>query len=186
MDSPQTKETLKNIRKLIAEDKLDKAFKELTILGENLNITSLNNDGAILSGKFSGVEKDLNSGILKYEDFQIEKTRISKALTDLLSQIEDGTIITPTIEPIPASTPVIPPTPPVNQSISKTLDYVFMGLVVTLFLTCIGGLIYTLLFLSEQIFPGTMSMSGLFGCLYFMNSWRSKLGVSNVLQTIPA
>lgn len=182
MDSPQTKETLKNIRKLIAEDKLDKAFQELTVLGEDLNISSLNNDGAILSGKFSGVEKDLNSGILKYEDFQIEKTRISKALTDLLSQIEDGTIIKPT----PAPKPVPSPTPPINGSVSKTLDYIFMGLVVTLFLTCIGGLIYTLLFISDQVVPGTMSMSGLFGCLYFMNSWRSKLGVSSVLQTIPA
>lgn len=188
MDSPQTKEALQNIRKLIAEDDLDKAFDTLSELGASLNISSLSNDVTILSGKFSGLEKDYNSGIIKYEDFQLEKTKLSKVLTQLVSQVEDGSIQDVPIEETSTTSPADSPKPvqqvvmnAQNQGVSKKLDYLFMGLIVLLFLTCIGGLVFTLFTSSGNVFTGTFSMSGILGCLFSLNSWRSKLGVNPVL-----
>jgi len=79
---------IQNIRKLIAEAKIDQAIKEMLVLAKETDYFNMINT---LSGAFAKLRKDIMLGILDRSDESRETNRISANLLELLSQFEkDG------------------------------------------------------------------------------------------------
>jgi len=188
MNTPKSIEKLEEIKELVGEDKLKTAIEELEKLGKALNLDVLSNEAIQLSRRLSNVERDIDRRTESSANIGIEENRITESVLNLINRVEDGSLIN---EPVPP-TPQPPPPPPQPQpsqppqSISTILDYIFIGLIVILFLTCIGGLVFTFISESGSLPSGLISMSGIFGCFFSMDSWRSKLRSRTVFQTTPA
>lgn len=178
MNTPKSTEKLEEIKELVRKDKLKTAIEELEELGKVLNLNALSNEAIQLSRRLSNVERDINRRTESSTNIGIEENRITESVLKLINRVKDGSLID---EPVPPT-----PSPPPPQSISTILDYIFIGLIIILFLTCIGGLVFTFISTSGSLPSGLISMSGIFGCLFSMNSWRSKLGSRPVFQTTPA
>ncbi len=81
-------EYIKNIRNLIAQNKLDEAIKQLQLLLKN----SPKLDEAILhSASFHDIRRQIRLGIVNHAEANMAQNQIRASLLDLLYEIEDST-----------------------------------------------------------------------------------------------
>ncbi len=74
------------ILELLQEDKLDEALNELAKI---TGTTNLQSDVIILKRRTTENKESFNRGILSYDDFSIQKNRISLAILDIISNLGD-------------------------------------------------------------------------------------------------
>lgn len=79
--------TYAEMRKMLAQDKLAKLIESLHAATAHLD-TDLNNQVINIAGRFSRINNQLNTGQVSHEEANMERSRVSAALLDVLNRLE--------------------------------------------------------------------------------------------------
>lgn len=145
---------LNKIRKLIAEDQLEQALKELTIFAEepkNQPLVFINQISA-LSGQLVRINQDNTNNVISYSDYIIKRNQIRSSLVQLMEDIKldkptlGNNLTNPTFEK------------------SKTTDMIFLSLIILLLVIGIGLFLFAALNsgeFEERIFQAGLSVTSI-------------------------
>ena len=115
--------TTNEIRKLISKGKVKEAIDALGEVANSRGLSELSTEVALHSGKYSKNERDNRMGIISSDDYLRNRNRITVAVLDLLTKVDQ-----PTVEP--EVTPPVPDNPSGTNNHSdknKALSILFLA-----------------------------------------------------------
>ncbi|HMX41142.1 MAG TPA: hypothetical protein PKD78_12465, partial [Saprospiraceae bacterium] len=130
--------TYAEMRKMLAQDKLAKLIETLHAATANLD-ADLNNQVINIAGRFSRINNQLNTGQVSHEEANMERSRISAALLDVLNRLQGAYPDAPAQVAAPSVRPPARAAAPAPQS-RPVWPYVLAGVVGCIIVLAIIGM----------------------------------------------